>query len=73
MDENELKAMLLAENAEFRRLHQEHQRYEGLLADLKTKPYLSDQERLEEKELKKKKLALKDEMYRLMKDVPKPL
>jgi uncharacterized protein YdcH (DUF465 family) len=72
MDENELKATLLAENAEFRRLHQEHQRYEGLLADFKKKPFLSETELLEEKEFKKKKLALKDEMYRLMKDVPKP-
>ena len=73
MDENELKAMLIAENAEFRRLHEEHQRYERLLADLKNKPFLSDRERLEEKEFKKKKLALKDEMYKLMKDVPKPV
>ena len=73
MDENELKSMLIAENAEFRRLHQEHQRFERLLAALKDKPFLSDRERLEEKELKKKKLALKDEMYRLMKGVPKPV
>ncbi|MDP2915371.1 MAG: DUF465 domain-containing protein [Candidatus Aminicenantes bacterium] len=73
MDENLLKELLLKENAEFRRLHQEHQRHEVRLAVLKDKPFLSDEERLEEKELKKKKLALKDMMYGIMKDFRNPL
>ena len=73
MDESLLKELLLKENAEFRRLHLEHQRHEVRLAVLKDKPFLSDGERLEEKELKKKKLALKDTMYRIMKDFRKPL
>jgi len=73
MDENQLKTLLLDENAEFRRLHQEHQRHEVRLAVLKDKPFLSDEERLEEKELKKKKLALKDQMYGIMKDFRKSL
>jgi len=73
MDENQLKTLLLDENAEFRRLHQEHQRHEVRLTVLKDKPFLSDAERLEEKELKKKKLALKDQMYGIMKDFRKPL
>jgi hypothetical protein len=73
MDESLLKELLLEENAEFRRLNQEHQRFESRLAALKDKPFLSDEERLEEKDLKKKKLALKDLMYGIMKDFRKPL
>jgi len=73
MDENELKALLLKENAEFRRLQAAHQKHEVRLAALKDKPFLSDAERLEEKELKKKKLALKDQMYAIMKDFRKTL
>jgi len=66
MDENTLKERLLEQNAEFRRLHEEHQRHETRLAVLAGKSFLSDEERLEEKDLKKKKLALKDRMYRIM-------
>jgi len=73
MDESLLKELLLEENAEFRRLSQEHQRFESRLAAFKDKPFLSDEERLEEKDLKKKKLALKDQMYGIMKDFRKPL
>lgn len=72
MDESLLKELLLKENAEFRRLHQEHQRHEVRLTVLKDKPFLSDEERLEEKDLKKKKLALKDLMYGIMKDFRNP-
>jgi uncharacterized protein YdcH (DUF465 family) len=73
MDENQLKSLLVKENAEFRRLFQEHQRFENRLAAFKNKPFLSDEERLEEKDLKKKKLALKDQMYGIMKDFREPL
>lgn len=71
MDESALKELLLKENAEFRKLHEEHQRHEKRLAVLGKKTYLSEDERLEEKELKKKKLALKDRMYTIMRDFHK--
>jgi uncharacterized protein YdcH (DUF465 family) len=73
MDENVLKERLLRENQEFRKLFEEHQKHETKLAEFKGKTYLTDLERLEEKELKKRKLALKDKMYLLMRDFQKSL
>jgi uncharacterized protein YdcH (DUF465 family) len=66
MDEQVLKELLLRENADFRKLHEEHQDCEKRLEILQMKSYLSEQEKLEERELKKRKLALKDKMYALM-------
>jgi len=68
MDETRLKDRLVRENAEFRKLHEEHQRHERRLADLKAKAFPSEAEQIEERELKKKKLVLKDEMYRIMRE-----
>jgi uncharacterized protein YdcH (DUF465 family) len=73
MDENALKERLLEENHEFRKLFEEHQKHEKQLAEFKRKSHLTDVERLEEKELKKRKLALKDKMYLLMRDFQKSL
>ena len=68
MDEKELKDLLLRENAEFRRVHDDHQDCERALATIRGKGHLSAADADEERELKKKKLALKDRMYRLMSD-----
>jgi uncharacterized protein YdcH (DUF465 family) len=68
MDEKELKEFLLRENVEFRRAHDDHQDCERALAAISGKTHLSVAEVDEERELKKKKLALKDRMYRLMSD-----
>jgi uncharacterized protein YdcH (DUF465 family) len=68
MDEKELKDLLLRENAEFRRAHDDHQACEKALDALRGKSYLTPADADEERELKKKKLALKDRMYRLMSD-----
>ena len=73
MDENVIKARMLEENAEFKKLFKEHQKHEQRLVEFKGKPFLTDAERLEEKDLKKKKLALKDRMYLLMRDFEKSL
>jgi uncharacterized protein YdcH (DUF465 family) len=67
MDEQALKEVLLRENAEFRRVHDDHQACEKALDAIRAKAYLSA-EADEERELKKRKLALKDRMYRLMSD-----
>ncbi len=66
MDENEFKELLTRENPDFRRALEEHRTCEAALEGLKAKPFLTDAETLEEKELKKRKLALKDRMYQLM-------
>jgi uncharacterized protein YdcH (DUF465 family) len=66
MDEKALKELMLRENTDFRRLHEEHQASEKRLEDLQSKSFLTEEERLEERELKKRKLALKDRMYLMM-------
>ncbi len=68
MDEQALKELLLRENPEFRRVHDDHLACEKALDAIRAKGYLSPAEADEERELKKKKLALKDRMYRLMSD-----
>ena len=61
-----LKEELMASNPEFREMAREHGRYEARLSELSALNYPSDEEQLEEVTLKKKKLALKDQMYSLM-------
>src|SRR5438874_12273361 len=61
-----LKEELMTTNPEFRELAREHGRYEERLSELSGLSYPSDEEQLEEITLKKKKLAIKDQMYSLM-------
>ena len=61
-----LKEELMMTNPEFRELAREHGRYEERLSELSTLSYPSDEEQLEEVTLKKRKLAIKDQMYSLM-------
>jgi uncharacterized protein YdcH (DUF465 family) len=55
----------LAGSESFRKLATEHTQYAQRLDALSQKPYLSEEEKLEEVRLKKLKLKLKDEMARL--------
>ena len=64
--EAELRDQLLKKNEEFRRLAAEHQSYDDQLEGLTNKHFLSDEEQLQEKRLKKKKLILKDRMYSMV-------
>lgn len=66
MTEERIKEILLNSNETFRKIHQEHQQCEQSLDQLRSKPFLTEEERLEETRLKKKKLRLKDEMYRMI-------
>ena len=50
---------------ELNRLHAEHHRYAQLLEELIQKPYLSEEEQLEEVRLKKLKLHAKDLIFAL--------
>ncbi len=61
-----LKEQLMTSNPEFRELVREHGRYEDRLSELSALAYPSDEEQLEEVTLKKKKLAIKDQIYSLM-------
>ncbi len=60
MDENQNPL-----SEEIDRLHAEHRRYAQRLDQLIQKPYLSDDEQLEEVRLKKLKLHAKDLIYAL--------
>ena len=62
----EVKEILLKENQNFRELAQQHQNFEKRLSELAELNYPSEEEVLEETALKRKKLAVKDEMYTMM-------
>ncbi len=61
-----LKEQLMVSDPEFRELAREHGRYEERLSELSTLSYPNDEEQLEEVTLKKKKLAVKDQMHAIM-------
>ena len=73
MDEIELKRLLSRENPEFKEVLDLHQQYEQRLQELSDKIYMTDDEERELKELKKKKLVLKDRMYFWMAQYQKSL
>ena len=58
----ELKAHLIDTDDDYRRLASEHAQFKKRVEDLESRPYLSEDERLEETRLKKLKLRLKDQM-----------
>ena len=62
MKEEEIKEHLMSSSADFRRLAEEHQQHETKLQELLSHSHLSEQDHLEEMNLKKKKLQLKDQM-----------
>lgn len=66
MNEDRIKEQLLKENDHFREMYEQHQIFEKELRKLANKAYLSEEDKIKEKEIKKKKLALKDKMYFLM-------
>jgi uncharacterized protein YdcH (DUF465 family) len=61
-----LKEQLMLNDPEFRELAREHTRYEERLSELTSLAYPSDEEQLEEITLKKKKLAVKDQMHAIL-------
>ena len=63
---NTVRDELIKENQAFRELVQQHQNYEKRLTELAELTYPNEEELLEETNLKKKKLLLKDEIYSMM-------
>jgi len=61
-----LKAELMTSNQEFRDLAKEHQRYECRLSELASLQYPSEEEKIEQAVLKKKKLYIKDRMESIL-------
>lgn len=66
LTEEELKAHLMETDPEFRRLAEQHGEYKKRLQELASRTYLTPQEQLEETQLKKLKLRLKDQMQQIM-------
>ena len=58
----QIREQLISNDAEFRRLADEHSRYEAQLEQLSKTPYVSAEDILLESDLKKMKLRVKDEM-----------
>jgi len=68
LEKTELVERLLEENDDFRKAYNEHREYKQRVWELEKKGILTEEERLEEKKLKKLKLALKDSMERMLAD-----
>ena len=64
----EVKSLLLQSDLQFRQLAEQHHQLDDRLHQLIEKHYLSDTEQLEEVTLKKKKLALKDQMEAILRE-----
>jgi uncharacterized protein YdcH (DUF465 family) len=58
----DVKHLLLHNNDQYRQLAEQHHRLDNRLHELSDKHYLSPTEQVEEVNLKKRKLALKDRM-----------
>jgi len=64
----EVKNFLLQSDQQFRQLAEQHHELDDRLHQLIEKHYLSATEQLEEVTLKKKKLALKDQMESILRE-----
>jgi uncharacterized protein YdcH (DUF465 family) len=62
----EVRERLVESDPNFRRLVRKHQEYEKRLQQLQSQKYLTEGERVEEIEIKKRKLALKDQMEEMI-------
>ena len=63
MGDGDIKDHLMSTDDEFRKLVEQHHSYDEQLDKLVRKNFLSEEERLLETVLKKKKLAIKDQMH----------
>ena len=61
----EVKSLLLRSNDQYRQLSERHHQLDDRLSELTQLPYLTTSEQFEEVTLKKRKLALKDQMEQM--------
>jgi len=66
VDTHQLRELLIQSNEEFRELATKHHELDDRLHELSARPYLSDSEQVEEVQLKKRKLQLKDRMEEIL-------
>jgi uncharacterized protein len=70
VDTHELRERLLDSDHEFRDLATKHHQLDERLHDLTSRHFLTEPEQLEESQIKKQKLRLKDRMEELMRQFP---
>lgn len=66
MTPRDIREKLLAGNPEFQQLAQEHSRYDTQIEQLSRASFLSVEDFVQEAELKKRRLQVKDQMERLV-------
>ena len=66
MKDEELVHRLMRENDEFRKVKEAHTELARQLDELEKKPFLTPQDEIEIKVIKKKKLAFKDQMEKIL-------
>ena len=71
MKEQEIIEKLKQENADFKKVHDEHHRLDEVLVDIDRKVYLTPEEDIERKKLAKQKLHLKDRLAEFVRDYRK--
>lgn len=71
MKEEEIVEVLKKENAEFKKLTEEHRDLEELLARIDRKRFLTAEEEVERKKIQKQKLLKKDKMAALIRGYKK--
>ncbi len=64
----ETKELLKEENEEFARIYRKHRELDQKLIELEERRYLTSDEELMEKRMKKDKLRLKDKMAEMIRD-----
>ena len=64
----DVKNLLLRENDHYRQLAERHHQLDDRLHELTEKHYLSSSEQVEEVTIKKRKLALKDQMEQMARE-----
>ena len=67
-NDQELIQRLSEENPRFRKLHEEHILFEKKLEEYEELTYISDEEEMERKKIKKLKLAGKEEMEAMLEE-----
>jgi hypothetical protein len=63
-----IKEHLISSNPDFRRLVHEHHSYEAKLEVIRAQSHVTEEQQLEEVNLKKMKLNLKDQMNRMIQE-----
>ena len=66
MKDEKIKIAIREENTEFTRLEEKHRQYDEKIQELSSHAFLTEDEKLEEKRIKKLKLKLKDQMNEIM-------